>query len=567
MRTFSLVAAILSLIFTSCQNSSTEPFRAKSPNILWLVAEDLSPYLPMFGDSTIETPNLSRLAGEGVRYTHFFSVNGVCAPSRAAICTGMYPSSIGANHMRVQWNRDFLEGLGLKLYECVPPPQVKMMSQILREHGYYCSNNSKTDYQFVPNETAWDESSVFVHWRNRSPGQPFFAIFNFDVTHESQIFGPYHRYVLRFNQNFPGDREKDGPGYQGDVDSSDWYWNVPLDLPVNVPPYLVDDSLTRMDVRRNYSNIIEMDKQVGVILDQLEKDGLLDQTIVVWYTDHGGPLPREKRLLYDSGLRVPMIIRFPDGRGAGTIDSQMISFVDLAPTAFSWAGIQPPDWIQGQAFDGPFQAAPRKYIYAASDRFDSEYDRIRAVRDVRYKYLLNLMPDQGYYLPVAYRENMNSMQSLLHGRDQGTLDEWQAQWFRTSKPKEELFDTWQDPNEFHNLAADPEYADKLEEMRQACATWQEEYGDLGLIPEGELLERFWPGRVQPVTADPVVTVAHDDLTLSSSTEGAQIGYRKAGSEGPWMPYLKPLHRQEGPWEFVAHRIGYKPSGVVSYPPE
>lgn len=551
------------LLLLSCQNQDEKSLAIAHPNIVWLVAEDLSPYLPSFGDSTIETPNLSRLAAEGVRYNRFFSVNGVCAPSRAAICTGMYPSSIGANHMRVQWNKQFLEDLGLQLYECVPPPQVKMMSQILRENGYYCTNNSKTDYQFVPNETAWDESSNFAHWRNRESGQPFFAVFNFDVTHESQIFGPYHRAVLRYNENFPGDRNTDGPKYQGDVDSADWYLNVPEDLPVKVPPYLVDDSLTRVDIRRNYSNIIEMDKQVGVILKQLEDDNLLDQTIIVWYTDHGGPLPREKRLLYDSGLRVPMIIRFPDQHGAGTIDSQLISFVDLAPTAFSWAGVQPPDWIQGQAFDGKYQASPRKYIYAASDRFDSEYDRIRAVRDDRYKYLLNLMPDKGYYLPVAYRENMNSMKSLLRGRDAGTLNEWQAQWFRTSKPREELFDTRQDPNEFHNLAGDPAYDSKLEELRQACAEWQSEDGDLGLIPEGELLERFWPGRKQPVTAAPDIAETNQGWAITCTTDGAQIGYRQKGSSGPWMPYLHPVDEQNGPWEVIAHRIGYQASPVVT----
>ena len=549
--------------FLHCQSALKEPQTPTRPNIVWLVAEDLSPYLPSFGDSTVKTPNLSRLAAEGVRYNRFFSVNGVCAPSRAAICTGMYPASIGANHMRVQWNKQYLEGLGLKLYECVPPPEVKMMSQILRENGYYCANNSKTDYQFVPTETAWDESSNFAHWRNRGEGQPFFAVFNFDVTHESQIFGPYHRSVLRYNGNFPGDPATDGPKYQGDVDSADWYWNVPEDMPVKVPPYLVDDSLTRVDIRRNYSNIIEMDKQVGVILDQLESDGLLDQTIVVWYSDHGGPLPREKRLLYDSGIRVPMIIRYPDRHGAGTIDSQLISFVDLAPTAFSWAGVQPPAWIQGQAFDGSYQAAPRKYIYAASDRFDSEYDRIRAVRDDRYKYLLNLMPEKGYYLPVAYRENMNSMKSLLHGRDAVTLNEWQAQWFRTSKPREELFDTRLDPYEFHNLATDTAYAGKLAEMRSAWNNWQVAYGDLGLLPEGELLERFWPGRIQPVTATPELVLTDEGWTITCTTAGAQVGYRKKDTTGPWMPYLHPLDAQNGPWEVIAHRIGFKPSPVVT----
>lgn len=220
-------------------------------------------------------------------------------------------------------------------------------------------------------------------------------------------------------------------------------------------------------------------------------------------------------------------------------------------------------WIQGQAFDGSYQAAPRKYIYAASDRFDSEYDRIRAVRDDRYKYLLNLMPEKGYYLPVAYRENMNSMKSLLHGRDEGTLNEWQAQWFRTSKPREELFDTRLDPYEFHNLAMDTAYAGKLAEMRSAWNNWQVAYGDLGLLPEGELLERFWPGRIQPVTATPELVLTDEGWTITCTTAGAQVGYRKKDATGPWMPYLHPLDAQNGPWEVIAHRIGFKPSPVVT----
>jgi arylsulfatase A-like enzyme len=386
----------------------------RKPNIIWLVSEDLSPYIPSFGDSTIETPNISRLADEGVRYTNTFSTSGVCAPSRYSIATGTYPTSGGGHNMRTLFGE--LEQIGLIPYEVVPPPDVRMMSEVLRSNGYYATNNSKGDYQFLAPVTAWDESDIRAHWRNRPEGKPFFSVFNFDITHESQFFGPPMKRNLRFGGDFP---ENVKNYHWGDrIDSADWKLNVPDDLQVDVPPYLPDVEEVRNDMRVMYSNIIEMDKQVGFLLNQLEEDGLLENTIVVWYTDHGGPLPRQKRLMYDSGIKLPMIIRYPGKQQANTIDDQLISFVDFAPTMFSFAGIEIPEFIEGQAFAGPQQAPERSHIYAAADRLDEEIDMIRAVRDKRYKYLRNFYPEKGYYLPLAYREQIASMQVLLRMRDE-----------------------------------------------------------------------------------------------------------------------------------------------------
>jgi len=295
------------------------------PNILWLVAEDLSPVIPPFGDNTIETPNLSRLAAEGVCYDNVYSPSPVCAPSRAALATGMYPTHIGANHMRTgPWfatdvPQSLLEGYAAKPspdfdhYEALPPTGVRMFSEYLREKGYYCTNNAKQDYQFRCSITAWDENGKTGHWKNKKARQPFFAIFNYNITHESQIWA----------------RAKDS------------LW-VDKDLEVPVPPYLPDTEIGRQDIRQMYSNIKQMDYQVGEMLKELEAAGELDKTIIVWYTDHGGPLPRQKRLLYDSGLRVPMIIRFPNQLFAGERDDRFISFIDFGPTALSMAGIKPP---------------------------------------------------------------------------------------------------------------------------------------------------------------------------------------------------------------------------------
>ncbi len=554
------------LLALGCGQSEPSPSqRAKLPNIVWLVAEDLSPIIPPFGDSTVETPNLSRLAAEGIRYTNFYSVSGVCAPSRAAIATGMYPSSIGAHHMRTQWNSAYLESLGLQIYEAVPPSEVKMMSERLRAQGYYCTNNDKTDYQFVPTVTAWDESGPKAHWKNRGEGQPFFAIFNFGVTHESQVFWPTGKKNLRYRAPFPPD---DGPipDWNDRIDSADWKLLVDEQLDVPVPPYLIDNEATRKDVRRVYSNIVEMDRQVGFLLDQLEAAGELDNTIIFWYTDHGGPLPRQKRLLYDSGIQVPMIVRFPDKKGGGTIDDQLISFIDLAPTVFSLAELPPPNYLQGQAFLGPHAAKQaRDYIHAAADRFDTEYDMIRAVRDKRFKYLRNFQPEKGYYLPVTYRENMVAMQELLKAKAAGTLNEVQAQWFRESKPSEELFDTQADPHELNNLADDPNYSDQLLQLREECDRWMKAIEDKGHIPEGELLESFWPNREQPITAAPVIEEVNGKINLSCPTPGASIGYQILQKDKPlntWKVYTEPFELREGTsLKVIADRIGFAKSEV------
>jgi N-sulfoglucosamine sulfohydrolase len=522
-------------------DSQDGPRLPKTPNILWLVAEDLSAIIPPFGDNTVATPNLTRLANEGIRYTQVFSSSGVCAPSRAAIATGMYQNRIGAQHMRTTNIADF--GVeGIIPYEAVPPSYVKMHSQYFREAGYYTSNNAKEDYQFRKSVTAWNESSNTAHWRNRAEGQPFFSIFNFGITHESQIW-----------------RQAENPLL------------VDENLAVPVPPYLADTEIGRQDIRRVYSNIVAMDRQVGEILDQLEEDGLMDSTIVFWYTDHGGPLPRQKRLLYDSGMHLPLIIRFPDQYRAGEIDEQLISFVDFKSTILSLAGIEPPDYVDGRAFAGEYATtAARNYVHGAADRFDSKYDMIRAVRDDRFKYLRNFNPEKPYYLPLPYREQMPAMQELLRLRDAGELSPAQAQWFRTSKEQEELFDVINDPYELNNIAADPVYTGKLAELRKEMDSWMSFIDDKGLMPEVELIDSMWPNGVQPATLAPIAKKSGNDglITLHSETEGASVGYQLL-SEGDevgttWQIYLNPVSvKTDQRLLAIAHRIGFIPSPIIT----
>ena len=534
-----LFAFILS--FSSVFAQSQDAPDWDRPNIVWIVAEDLGPYIPSFGDSTIETPNLSKMAAEGVRYTRVFSPSGVCAPSRAALATGMYQNSIGAHHMRTGGNPRYLPA-EVTPYEALPPMGVKMHSEYLRMQGYYATNNAKEDYQFTKTHTAWDESSRQAHWKNRpDPEQPFFAIFNLGVTHESQIWARADDSLL--------------------VDAN-------LDVPV--PPYYPDTDVVRTDIRRMYSNIKLMDAQVGEIIKELEDAGELENTVIFWYADHGGPLPRMKRLLYDSGMRVPMIIRFPDQHRAGEVDDQLVSFIDFKPTIMSLAGIRPPDYLegQGQAFLGPYKAAtPRDYVHGAGDRFDAQYDLIRAVRDHRFKYLRNYQPDRGYYLSVKYREQMALMQELLRMRDAGTLNDVQMQWFRPAKPLEELFDTQNDPHEINNLASDPAYVEKLAELRAEHDRWIVDIDDKGLQPEAKYIDSIWPGRIQPEVKAPHYKKEGKAIALYTESEGASIGYqvvkkgRDAGDH--WQVYTEPVRLRRGQ-ELLAitDAIGYKPSEVV-----
>lgn len=533
---------LLMLGLVHCSSDSTVqdtgPVIPARPNILWLVAEDLSPIIPPFGDDTVATPNLSRLAAEGIRYTNAFSTSGVCAPSRAAIATGMYQNSIGAHHMRTSNIAGF--GVeGIVPYEAVPPPYVKMHSQYFREAGYYASNNAKEDYQFRKPVTAWDDSSNTAHWRNRAPGQPFFSVFNFGITHESQVWGQAENPLL-----------------------------VDENLAVPVPPYLPDTEIAKQDIRQVYSNIVAMDRQVGEILSQLEADGLLDSTVIFWFSDHGGPLPRQKRLLYDSGMQLPLIVRFPDQWRAGETDEQLVSFVDFKSTILSLAGIEPPDYVDGRAFLGAFvKTSERQYVHGAADRFDSEYDTIRAVRDKQYKYLRNFNLDQPYYLPLTYREQMPVMQELIRLRDSGQLDAIQSQWFRPTKLPEELFDTANDPHELVNLAADPAYSAKLQELSEEMDRWMQDIDDKGLMPELELIESIWPGLDQPMTSPPVSTATNGRVALASSTEGANIGYqivREGESPGDrWQVYQQPIVLEQASTLIaIAHRIGFSPSESI-----
>ncbi len=518
------------------------------PNILWITCEDMSSHLGSYGNTLVKTPNLDELAAQGTRYKYVFATAGVCAPSRSAIITGMYQQSIGTQHMRTPLFPGSKDAYppGYVGYSAVVPANVKCFPEYLRAAGYYCTNNVKEDYQFEAPPTVWDESSKNAHWRNRKESsQPFFSIFNLMVTHESQVWMRAKEPLL--------------------VDPKD----------VTVPPYYPDVPAVRQDIARHLSNVMVMDQQAGEILKQLKEDGFEDNTIVFFFSDHGDGLPFVKREIYDRGIRVPMIIRFgknwnslnPSPGKQGIVDEQLISFVDLAPTVLSIAGCEVPKHLQGQAFLGQAKSQPRKYIFAARDRMDSEYDRVRAIRDKQFLYLRNYMPDKPYYQKIAYRLQQPMMRVILKMKEEGKLNDQQMLWFRDQKPDEELYDCEADPFQFNNLVDDPKYKSKLGELRKAYARWISKTGDMSEIDEPAMVKKWWSGKPEPpVTDKPTITMQNGVVALSTATLGSSIGYKFKWNDD-WKVYTGALKANAGDTLYaIAQRIGYQRSEISSLPP-
>jgi N-sulfoglucosamine sulfohydrolase len=577
----------------------------RQPNIVWISFEDTNPFYGCYGDPTANTPNLDALASEGLTFTNCYSTAGVCAPARSAVITGMYPTSIGTHHMRTTHPNTHSPALPTP-YSAVTPHYVKCFSEYLRAAGYYCTNNVKTDYQFDPPGSAWDELSESAHWRNRpEPGQPFFAVFNPTRTHESGMWEDHESEVQ--------------------IDPA----------AVRIPPYFPDSPKVRASLARMHGNIARSDQQLGELLSQLEEDGLAENTIVMHWSDHG-PLPRGKRWPYDSGIRVPLIIRWPAGAGnpgaaagetlanlraqrraepagdpasveatvnaagghmprsaggsqranvplgpangftPGGVTDRLVSTVDLGPTVLSLAGVPVPPSMQGQPFLGPQAQPEREYVYATRDRYDTSYDMVRAVRDRQFKLIENHYLLQERLIWVPYRNRHPIMQELYDGYRAGSLTTDQQTLFEDRAPVE-LYDTWSDPYELHNLASEPAHADTVKRLRTALSEWRKAVGDMGSVSESQMVQAWYPGGIQPETEGPILmsiseakyadepesvadVVAPALCQIQCSTQGASIEYA-LGTEGRWMLYTGPIRLQAGSHMVRARafRIGYKPS--------
>ena len=438
--------------------------KQNQPNIVWLVAEDQSQYFfPFYGDKSVNLPNISFLLENGIVYDNMNSPYPVCAPARSGIITGMYPSSIGTGNMRAYSDNRIVRGktetsLEIPYYSSKLAESIKPFTQILIEEGYYCTNNSKRDYNFKLRDEAWDDSSNNASWEKREEGQPFFSIFNFNITHESEIW--------------KRDKEK------LKVDPNN----------LTVPPVFPDDSISRHALAVNYSNLVEMDKQMGLIIKNLKDQGLYDNTYIFFYSDHGGPFPRHKRAIYETGSKVPLIVKFPTNiKVKEKRNSDMLSFIDFAPTILSLAGIDIPKIYQGKAFLGNKESKKkRKYLFTASDRFDEHPDRIRAVKSKRFKYIRNYNINKPHALPIGYRNQMPLMKHLNKLNDSNMLSPEQKLWFQVPKNLEEFYDLENDPFELNNLIGDNNYLKELNELRKQLDNWMKEINDLGHISEKEL---------------------------------------------------------------------------------
>ena len=425
-------------------------FSSDLPNILWLTSEDNGSHLGCYGDGYATTPNLDALAKKGMIYMRAISNAPVCAPARTTIISGMYPNSTGSEAMRSM----------VKL-----PEEIKMFPVYMRDIGYYCTNNKKEDYNLVKNGVVWDDSSQNAHWKNTPEGMPFFSVFNFTTTHESQIRKLPHKLI-----------------------------HDPSKVPI--PDYHPDHPGVRRDWTQYYDKISEMDVRVGDMLKELKNAGLENDTIVFYFLDHGSGMPRNKRTALFSGLNVPMIIYIPEKWNHLVLDDyivvgkseRLISFVDLAPTLLSILGIRIPESMQGQPFMGKYKVSPPQYAYGFRGRMDGSYDLVRTVIGKRYVYVRNYMPHKipGQYISYMFQTPTTRIWKSLY--DEGRLNVAQSHFWKTKRP-EELYDLENDPDEVHNLIDSPRHNKVILKMREAHLRHIEKIRDVGFLPEGEIHDR------------------------------------------------------------------------------
>lgn len=461
------------------------------PNILWLTSEDNGPHLGCYGDEYADTPHLDQLASRSLRYKKCWSNAPVCAPARTTLISGMYATSLGGEHMRsgVQVPKDF-----------------QFYPNVLREAGYYCTNNSKTDYNFADSAAidSWHECNGKAHFRNRDrKEQPFFAVFNFTISHESKI---RNEHTLVHDPD-----QAPVPAYQP---------NVPT---------------VRRDWAQYYDRLTEMDAMCGKVLEQLEEDGLTDSTIVFYYGDHGSGMPRSKRWPYNSGLHVPFLLHVPEKYkhlapeeyASGGVSDRLVGFVDMGPTAISLAGADLPSTMQGVPFAGQLDGEPKQYLFGYRGRMDERVDMVRSCTDGRYVYIRHFHPERIYFAYLDYMFQTPTTQIWKKMYDAGELNEIQSKVWQV-KPLEELFDLQTDPDEINNLVSDAAHAEQLDSMRKATRQWMKSTTDLGVIPEAEMhrLAGKQPLRTWALSSDldwnHLVDIAWESTTAWQGLEGDQL---------------------------------------------
>lgn len=448
-------------------------------NVVWIIADDLSPDLSCYGNPDVSTPNIDRLAADGARFTNAYVTGPVCSASRSALITGMYQTSIGAHHHRS--HRD--DGFSLD-------PPVRLLTDYFRDAGFFTVNDhksglggrNKTDFNFQ-HAKPFDGTD----WRQREEGQPFFAQVN--------IFEPHRG------------RPPNAWGFTAGIDAP----TEPAG--VTVPQYYPQDEVSRTDWAGYLDAIRLLDEKVGRVLDRLDEDGLSDSTVVAFFGDHGRPMPRDKQFLYDGGIRVPLVIRWPGELEPGSVRDELVSMIDLSATSLAMAGIGVPEHMEGRVFLGDRKMPEPEYIFAARDRCDETVDRIRAVRDKRYKYIRNFHPDRPYMQLNRYKEvSYPIWRQMQRLQVSGAIGSDEYPFLADTRPGEELYDTLEDPDELHNLADSPQHLQTLTKMSSVLDLWIRQTGDMGEEPEDPAIAAAWEERMAGTYTDAYALLAKQEAS-------------------------------------------------------
>lgn len=423
--------------------------RDSRPNVVWICVEDMSAHMSCYGETTIRTPAIDRLADEGTRFQHAFVTCPVCSPSRTALITGMYQTTMGGHQHRSSRHESVIR----------LPESIRPVPLLFRDAGYFVTNgqmiadeprrtkNGKTDYNF---EYRFHDLYDAADWRLREPGQPFFA--------QVQLRGGKKRSA-----------KVDNP-----VDPDD----------VTLPPYYPDHPELRKDWAAYLNSVKQVDAEVARILETLHADGDLANTVVFFWTDHGISHVRDKQYLYEGGIHVPLIVRGP-GISQGEVNGALVEHIDIAWTSLHLCGIDTPGHLQGQSLlNGPYRTS----VVSARDRCDETVERMRCVRTHPYKYIRNGMPERSHTRSNRYKDGKAIMKTMRALYADGQLSPEQGRVFLPTRPREELYDLENDPHELVNLAGMDEHQDTLHAMRHTLSGWMRSSGDLGLFPEPAVME-------------------------------------------------------------------------------
>lgn len=505
-----IVIIQLIALFTFSMSCSLYKPKTEKPNIVWITSEDNSKhYMKLFDTNGISTPHIESLAEHGIIYSNAFSNAPVCSVARSTIISGSYGPRIATQYHR-------------KITKVPMPDSLMMFPAYLRKEGYYTTNNYKEDYNIIKGDNVWDESSKKASWKNRAEGQPFFHIFNIGVTHE----GGLHFTEKEMNQNTPKTNENE----------------------FKVHPNHPDTNLFKYTNALYRDKIKEMDDQVGEVIKELEKDGLLENTFIFYFGDHGGVLPGSKGYLYETGLHVPLVVHIPEKHQhlvdikRGATVKGFVSFIDLAPTVLNLAGVKIPKGLDGKAFLGKNisieEVNARDETYSYADRFDEKYDQVRAIRKGKFKYIRSYQPFNYDGLFNNYRYKQLAYQEWQSMHEEGKLNEIQAAFFKEREP-EMLFDIESDPFETKNLIADPDYLDITIDLRQRLNTWVKQMPDLSFYPEHFLIENAFYnpvefGRLHKEEIQKYVDISN--LCLSEFESVKEDIFKSLNSEDPWERY-------------------------------